>query len=127
MFLFLLYVSSSLISYFNYSLFLFLKVYCFHILRCSYYPQSADFDSATIAIQPASYDQIISSALYQTMVYAVSTHNNLGSPWLKLLYSLECFSETSRCTHHHHHHHHHRRRRHHPSFPKLLICSEILT
>jgi hypothetical protein len=34
------------------------------------------FDSATIAIWPASFDLIILSILHKTMAYAVSFHNN---------------------------------------------------
>jgi len=41
------------------------------------------------------------------MIYAVSTHNNLDSLWLKLSYTLWYFLKPNWCPHHHHHHHHH--------------------
>jgi hypothetical protein len=69
MFLYLLFLASSLILSFRYSLFLFLK----------YYPHLFHLDPATTAIWLVFFDLIISSILRRSMVYASSIRNNPDS------------------------------------------------
>jgi hypothetical protein len=47
-----------------------------------------DFDSGTTAISPAYFVLVILKALHQTMVYAVSAHNNLDSVAEAFLFSV---------------------------------------
>jgi len=56
--------------------FLFLKVYWFCILHCSYNFHFFNLGSATIVINHALFHLLILSILHQTMVHAVSAHNN---------------------------------------------------
>jgi hypothetical protein len=102
MFLFLLYLASSSILSFRYSLYMFLK--CLLVSRLIWFRLSPfiSLGSSNHLNLVRFFDLTILSILHRTLIYSSSVHNNLDSLWQKLLACLLARSpacqETEHCS-----------------------------